>query len=109
MNSSKFFAAVLIVGTSVFTSSAAFSMDADKKPKVDPCECKATASSFVKIGEDISTSSAVGKSAVTFANLGNLEGKKTDVTIGLTGAAATVTDKNTKTGNSGLNTYSEVN
>jgi hypothetical protein len=109
MKSSKFFAAALIIGTSVFASSAAFAGNDDKMPQKDPCECKASATSFVQIGkENISTSTAVGKSAATFASLGTLDGKKGDVSIGLTGASATVTDKNTKTGNNGLNTYSEV-
>jgi hypothetical protein len=111
MKFSKVFAAVLIVGTGVFASSAAFSME-DKKtpPAVDPCACKATASSYVQIGGDISTSSAVGRSVATFASLGDLDGGKKhgSLTIGLTGASATVGDRAVKTGNVGLDTTSEV-
>lgn len=67
MNFSKFFAAALITGTTVFAGSAAFAEDHEvPKPK---CDC-ATVTSMVTDGKKMASSVATGAgSAASFASI----------------------------------------
>jgi hypothetical protein len=105
MNSSKFFAAVLIAGTSVFAGSAAHATYSEPPAKTD-CGC-ATSASIIQVGKDnFASSTATGKgSAATFANASNT-GYNFNVQTG--GVATSKDSNNVATGNTGGNTYSNV-